>query len=91
MFIVFNKDKICSYLISVGIVAVLFTMPLVIKDKQAYETSARVNQIQETTVNEEKNENKANEMKSEKMQNSINEIKSETIQNTINEIRWRNK
>ena len=65
MFIVFNKDKIKAYLISVGVVAILFAMPIVIKDKQVYETSVRVNQTQENNENEEITENivdKANEV-----------------------------
>ena len=68
MFIVFNKDKIKAYLISVGVVAVLFTMPLVIKNREVYETSATVNQIEEDRVNEEDVQNrtdKANEVKAE--------------------------
>lgn len=51
MFIVFNKEKIKSYLVSVGTVAFLFVMAFIIKDKQTYETSARINQVQEIITN----------------------------------------
>ena len=66
MFIVFNKDKTSSYLISVGIVAFLFAMPLIIKDKQVYETSATVNEIEE-------NVNKTNETNEVSIQNETDE------------------
>ena len=50
MFIVFNKEKIKAYFISVGVVAILFSMPLIIKEKQAYEASASVKQTQENEI-----------------------------------------
>lgn len=78
MFLVFNKDKIYSYLISVGIVAFLFAMPLFIKNKQVYETSVAVNQIQETNANVIK------ETKEEPTGNVVNTIKEETTKNEIN-------
>ena len=68
MFVVFNKEKIKAYLISVGVVAVLFAMPLVVKNREVYETSATVNQIEEDRVNVENVQNrtdKANEVKAE--------------------------
>lgn len=44
MFIVFSKDKISSYLVSVGTVALLFVMAFMIKnDYVTEETSSRVN------------------------------------------------
>ena len=41
MFLVFNKEKICSYLVSLGTVAILFVMALAItnKNEELIETS----------------------------------------------------
>ena len=58
MFLVFNKSKINSYLVSVGTVVVLFVMAFVLKDNNLQETSARVNEqtnnniIRNTNTNE---------------------------------------
>ena len=46
MFIVFNKDKISSYLVSAGTVAFLFVMAFMIKsDYKTEETSSKVNLV----------------------------------------------
>lgn len=58
MFLVFNKSKIISYLISVGTVVILFVMAFILKDNNLQETSARVNEqtnnniIRNTNTNE---------------------------------------
>lgn len=58
MFLVFNKSKINSYLISVGTVVILFVMAFILKDNNLQETSARVNEqtnnniIRNTNTNE---------------------------------------
>ena len=44
MFLVFNRSKINSYLISVGTVVILFVMAFILKDNNLQETSARVNE-----------------------------------------------
>ena len=41
MFIVFNKEKINSYLISLGTVIVLFVMAFIIRNDYVQETSAK--------------------------------------------------
>lgn len=42
MFLVFNKEKICSYLVSLGTVAILFVMAIAItnRNEKLIETSA---------------------------------------------------
>lgn len=42
MFLVFNKEKICSYLVSLGTVAILFVMAIAItnRNEELLETSA---------------------------------------------------
>ena len=53
MFLVFNREKIKSYLISVGTVAFLFVMAFIIKDNESLETSAKINQVQENIIQNE--------------------------------------
>lgn len=45
MFIVFNKDKICSYLISLGTVIILFVMAFMMTTNDAIETSASTREL----------------------------------------------
>ena len=57
MFLVFNKSKINSYLVSVGTVVVLFVMAVVLKDNNLQETSARVNEQTDNNIIRNSNTN----------------------------------
>lgn len=57
MFLVFNKSKINSYLVSVGTVVVLFVMAFVLKDNNLQETSARVNEQTDNNIIRNSNTN----------------------------------
>ncbi len=58
MFIVFNREKINSYLISIGTVVLLFVMGFFITDNNSKEVSAIVNEEQNinNTIQNLKNE-----------------------------------
>ena len=45
MFIVFNKDKICSYLISLGTVVILFVMAFMITSNDVVQTAASTREL----------------------------------------------
>lgn len=51
MFIVFNKAKINSYLISLGTVIVLFVMAFIITNNDTIETSASTKELPIYSVN----------------------------------------
>ena len=51
MFIVFNREKINSYLISIGTVVLLFVMGFFITDNNSKEVSAIVNEEQNINNN----------------------------------------
>ena len=49
MFIIFSKEKIKAYLVSLATVGILFVMPFVIKNDKSIETSTNIveqNEIQ---------------------------------------------
>lgn len=66
MFIVFNKDKVISYLISLSTVAILFVMSFVItnKNNESVKTSTNIlsNRTTEENVNNNLNEIKENKI-----------------------------
>ena len=57
MFLVFNKSKINSYLISVGTVVILFVMAFILKDNNLQETSAKVNEQTDNSIMRNTNTN----------------------------------
>ncbi len=60
MFLVFNRDRIISYLVSLSTIAVLFVMSFAITNSNSkiLETSANV--LKNNEINETKNENITN-------------------------------
>lgn len=54
MFIVFSKDKILAYLVSIGTVAILFVMSFAITNNNENIIRTSVNQYNETNVIETK-------------------------------------
>lgn len=66
MFVVFNKEKIKSYLISAGTVALLFIMGFIITKGETVQTGANqvnIDKNSSITVNETKNNSVENKQK----------------------------
>lgn len=73
MFLVFNKEKICSYLVSLGTVAILFVMAIAItnRNEELLETSAN-SIIANNIMQNEYNIDKQIEASDNLINNSIN-------------------
>lgn len=69
MFLVFDKEKICSYLVSLGTVAILFVMAIAITNRNEELIQSSANAI--ITNNLEKNEYNINSKQIESNENII--------------------
>lgn len=84
MFMVFSKDKILSYLVSLGTVTLLFVMSFAIttRNNEVLETSANAISMNQTNINNESVNNINNTTKNQ-ITNNINS--NNQIYNDINE------
>lgn len=83
MFIVFNKEKINSYLISIGTVMILFSMTFMInKNMDTVETSASQKEETYVEINDNTliNDNSVNNINL--IINSVDNLKNDVIRNT---------